>query len=240
MTTTVASRRSAEGGSTRGRVWSRGTSARSTPQTIRGQVEVEVSATCTEPMPQCVGKIYKYSPHVEVQFVLAKSPALHARSAARKARRPHLSPRTTRTGNHHCVLVLDRTDVVKSVLPELLPEHGHDRVAPRREEKQVLVIGGDSDDGIKQGRASISAAVFQGDAESATRSYRSTDVLNKKAALVSAGRTDPRPPSAGSDRRPQTGRRPDRHGDRPQPTSGPRPQRADPGRGGRLRAGPNS
>ena len=159
-------------------------------QTIRGQGEVEVSVTCTEPMPQCVGKIYKYSPHVEVQFVLAKSP--HSTGGQR------LGKPVDRTcsqdypdRNHHCVLVLDRTDVAKKScrncsLNMVMTAWHHDA-----KKKEVLVIGGDSDHGIEQGRASISAAVFQGDTESATRTYRSTEILNKKAPLVSGGSNSP-------------------------------------------------
>ena len=36
--------------------------------------EVEVSITCLEPMPKCVGKIYHYSPYVKARLVLARRP----------------------------------------------------------------------------------------------------------------------------------------------------------------------
>ena len=159
-------------------------------QTIRGQGEVEVSVTCTEEMPQCVGKIYKYSPHVEVQFVLAKSP--HSTKGQRLGKPvDRVCAQDYPDRNHHCVLVLDRTDVARKACGNCSLNMVMTAWHNDAKKGEVLVIGGDSDDGIEQGRASISAAVFQGDTESATRSYRSTEVLNKTADLVSGGSNSP-------------------------------------------------
>ena len=153
-------------------------------QTIRGQGEVEVSVTCTEPMPQCVGKIYKYSPHVEAQFVLADSPLS---SRGEKLGKPVglTCSQDYPNRNHHCVLVLDRTDLARHSCASCSLNIVLTAWNEKAGSNNVLVVGGDSDHGIEQGRASISAAVFRSSAaRGVTRTYHSTKPLVRKADVV--------------------------------------------------------
>ena len=153
-------------------------------QTIRGQGEVEVSVTCTESMPQCVGKIYKFSPHVEAQFVLADSPtSSHGERLGKPIKRTCSQDYPNR--NHHCVLVLDRTDVARRSCSDCSLNIVLTAWDDKAQSNNVLVIGGDSDHGIEQGRASISAAVFRSSAaKKVTRTYHSTTPLVKSAEVV--------------------------------------------------------
>lgn len=152
-------------------------------QLVRGMGEVEVSVTCTEPSPQCVGKLYKYSPKVQAQYVLAKS--------ARSAKGEAVGRPVTKTcsqklpnRNHHCVLVLDRAERVKKTCERCFLNIVLTAWHKKAKKGNVLVIGADSDSGIKQGQASISAAVFKRDPAPATRVYSSSQVLSKSAVVV--------------------------------------------------------
>jgi len=152
-------------------------------QQVRGISEVEVSVTCTEPMRQCIGSIYKYSPHVRAQLVIAKSK--HA-TKGEKLGRPITRDcsQSYPNRNHHCTLLLDRTTRASrscghcSLNVVLTAWHKKAR------SNDVLVVGADSDHGIKQKKASISAAVFKRDARQATRTYRSKKILSKRVPVV--------------------------------------------------------
>lgn len=152
-------------------------------QQVRGIGEVEVSVACTEPMPQCIGSIYRYSPHVRAQLVIAKSP--HA-TRGEKLGRPveKTCSQSYPNRNHHCVLLLDRTARAKRSC-----DHCSLNVVLTAWHKQAggndtLVIGADTDHGVKQGKASISAAVFGRNPGPATRTYRSQKVLTKRVPVV--------------------------------------------------------
>ncbi len=165
-------------------------------ESIRGQGEVEVSVTCTEPMPQCIGKIYKYSPSVEAQFVLAKSPhSSHGEKLGKPVKRTCSQSYPDR--NHHCVLVLDRTDKARHSCKGCSLNIVLTAWDKKAKSNNILVVGGDSDHGIEQGRASISAAVFHASAKKATRTYHSSKVLTKKAEVVNSS-SDSKQTSLGS------------------------------------------
>lgn len=152
-------------------------------QRVRGIGEVEVSVTCTEPMPQCVGSIYKYSPHVKAQLVIAKSPRSTKGEKLGKAVKKTCS-QSYPNRNHHCVLLLDRTKRAKRSCSHCSLNIVLTAWHKKARGKDTLVIGADSDHGIDQGKASISAAVFQRDPKPTTRTYRSKKVLTKKVPVV--------------------------------------------------------
>jgi len=152
-------------------------------QKVRGIGEVEVSVTCTEKMPQCVGSIYRYSPHVRAQLVIAKSKhATRGEALGRPVEKDCSQSYPNR--NHHCVLLLDRTARAarscRRCTLNIVLTAWHKKAGGG----DVLVIGTDTDHGIKQGKASISAAVFQGVPRRATRTYRSKRVVTRRVPVV--------------------------------------------------------
>ena len=129
--------------------------------TVEGFGEVEVSVTCLEAMPQCVGSIYRYSPDVKARFVLGDTArSAHGYQVGSPVAYECSQDQPNR--NHHCVVAIHRGELVKSepscgachlnlVLTAFHPgARSHDR----------LVLGADGDDGIHQGKASVSGVVF--------------------------------------------------------------------------------
>jgi hypothetical protein len=126
--------------------------------------EVEVSVTCLEPMPKCVGKIYHYSPHVKARLVLAPGPnASRKRNTLPIGKPKHLRcSQELPNRNHHCVLALDALrDVQAEDLPcdrcnvNLLLHAYH----PKAKNGNVLVVGTDQDHAISQDKGTLNAAV---------------------------------------------------------------------------------
>lgn len=124
--------------------------------------EVEVSVTCLERMSKCVGKIYSFSPRVKAQLVLANGRGERGVAVGRPESLTCAQDLPSR--NHHCVLALDRSQILRNTPPcaprcslNLVVEASH----PRARKGNVLVIGSDEDQGILQNRASLSAGVFE-------------------------------------------------------------------------------
>lgn len=129
--------------------------------------EVEVSVTCLEPMPQCVGKIYHYSPYVRAQLVLASGPTAtgpQTTSPISDWQRVRCSQELPNR-NHHCVITVTGTRDVgaASGLPcqscnvNLLLEAYHKKA--RR--GNVVVVGSDDERRIEQDKGMINAGLFQ-------------------------------------------------------------------------------
>lgn len=153
-------------------------------QTVRGLAEVEVSVTCTEPMPKCVGKIYSFSPQVEASLIVARSSSATEGQQIGKTEKLVCS-QDYPNRNHHCVFVLDETGPVEQACEDctlnLVLSASHANAKKGNE----LVIGVDSDDGIKQGKASISVVVFDDDpAQTEVVKLESTKALVKSAPIV--------------------------------------------------------
>lgn len=131
---------------------------------VEGFAEVEVSVTCLESDPSCVGSRYSFSPHVDYWMVLASGQNDSKGYRVGKVRNLTCSQELPNR-NHHCRLVLDESQVVKSSKKLRCAQNCRlNVVASAYHEKaqggQVLVVGADSHDGIEQGKAALSAAVF--------------------------------------------------------------------------------
>lgn len=130
---------------------------------IEGFAEIEVSVTCLEQIPKCIGKRYTYSPHVSAQLVLAKSAKDRSGLTIGKPVKIECSQKLPNR-NHHCRLVINRTRVLGA--DEKLPcTSCHLNVVMtayhhKAKKGQVLVIGSDSDHGVNQGKAAFSSANF--------------------------------------------------------------------------------
>lgn len=126
--------------------------------------EVEVSVTCLEPDPACVGKRYTFSPKVEASVVLANGTSrrgLRIGEAERITCSQDLPNR-----NHHCVVTVHRKKTITQA-PNCAPQCSLNLVVkashPKAKRGNVLVIGTDTDNGIDQNRAALSAGVFSPD-----------------------------------------------------------------------------
>ncbi len=134
---------------------------------VRGFGEVEVSVTCTEAGPQCVGRLYRFSPKVTARLYLAKKQRSKGGFPIGKPKRLTCS-QDLPNRNHHCVLILtDRRRVVSdaSKLP-CQPRHCHLNFVVSAQHSgarkgNVLVVGGDENSGISQGKASMGVAVHR-------------------------------------------------------------------------------
>ena len=129
--------------------------------TVEAFSEVEVSTTCLEPMPKCVGKRYRFSPKIEARLVLADGTG--RRGAALGGTERVTCAQDLPNRNHHCVLALHRVQVLRET-PSCAPSCSLNLVVQayhdKAEKGNVVAVGADQDDGIAQRRASLSAAVF--------------------------------------------------------------------------------
>lgn len=86
---------------------------------LRSSAEVQVSTTCVEKGPRCIGRSYNANPTVSAKIVLSPSPEAvqpylpvsETRSVLCKQRRPNR--------NHHCTITIPNTETVISDLSSL-------------------------------------------------------------------------------------------------------------------------
>ncbi len=146
--------------------------------------EVEVSTTCLAPIPKCVGKIYRFSPKVEAQMILADGRGRNGIPIGNPERVTCAQDLPNR--NHHCVLSLHRTDVLDGT-PPCAPSCSLNLVLksyhPNAVKGNVLVIGADRDTGIAQGRAALSAGVFSPGQTYEPKELKTTDRLAKSVPI---------------------------------------------------------
>jgi hypothetical protein len=134
---------------------------------VRGFGEAEVSVTCTEQMPQCVGRVYHFSPHVAARLYLASKPSSQGGFPIGQPKRLTCSQNYPNR-NHHCVLVLDDERRVVSNASSLpcAPARCHLNLVisayhSGARDGDVVVVGTDQSHGISQGKASVSVAVHR-------------------------------------------------------------------------------
>lgn len=159
--------------------------------------ELEVSVTCLEPMPKCVGKRYRFSPFVRGRLVLAPGP-----NATGPANTVQLGIARIRCSqeqphrNHHCVLVVEGTREVGDAakLPcracnvNLVVDAFHHQA--RR--GQVIVVGSDEDHGISQKKGTLNAAVMNPGPLAAVPMTASRKRSRRKLAIGGKGGSGPR------------------------------------------------
>ncbi len=167
---------------------------------IRFNGEVALSTTCFTPAPHCIGRRYRFDPHLRAQIVIGKRPRAAGRRTRAISRAVKLTCEQSRpTRNHHCPLVIARGSVVidrRRSLP--CPPRGcrmnmvvdaHHR---RARGGEVVVVGWDLLDGhIDQGKARLNAAVSRHGTEIAKRT-RSTKHRRVRRLPASVAHKDPR------------------------------------------------
>jgi hypothetical protein len=134
---------------------------------VRGFGELQVSVTCTEQMPQCIGQLYRFSPHVSARLYLAKQRNSKSGFPIGKAKRLTCA-QDLPNRNHHCVLALNDKRAVVSDTAKLPcdPRHCHLNLVVSAYHSgarsgNVLAIGTDENKGISQGKASLSVAIHR-------------------------------------------------------------------------------
>lgn len=146
--------------------------------------EIEVSVTCLDQIPKCVGKLYRLSPKVEATIILADGRGRNGTPIGNTERITCSQDLPNR--NHHCVLSLHRTQVMRGTPPcapscslNLVVEAFH----PNAELGNLLVIGADQDDAIAQGRATLSAGIFEPNGTYAPREEKWTEPIVRRVPV---------------------------------------------------------
>jgi hypothetical protein len=139
---------------------------------LRASAEVQVSTTCIEPGPRCIGHSYRLSPIVTAQIVLSRSHRARSRHLA-LSRPTHVLCKQHRPNrNHHCTLTIPNTMTAiddPAALPcpprrcyvhLLLSAHN-----PKARHGDFIVLGGDRPDGtLEQDKGRLSVVQLHADA----------------------------------------------------------------------------
>ncbi len=137
--------------------------------------EVALTTTCVQQIARCIGRSYKFSPHLRARVVLAGDPRASSRAkTVTVSRTATLSCEQTRPNrNHHCPLVIKGGSFEVGRIADLpcrpsgcrlnlLVDASHKKARSN----QFVVVGSDQPDGsIEGGKARLSAAVSFGGLE---------------------------------------------------------------------------
>ena len=157
---------------------------------LRALGEVQITNTCVEPDPRCIGKRYSFSPRASARLILAKS------RGATKGRRLGSGDSVTcgqhrPNRNHHCVLVLPNGDLD---IPEtdrlpcppgncfinLVLEAHHPNAKPGNR----LIIGADRPNGsVEQGKGRVSALVIEAGGHPGTQDFETKKRISKSVPM---------------------------------------------------------
>ena len=130
---------------------------------LRAGGEVQISTTCVEPGPRCVGRNYDINPRITARIVLAASRDATAPSIPLSPTAEKLCKQRRPNRNHHCTLAMPNRETVVSD-PSTLPcppeacfvnmiLTASNRHAKRGE---VVVVGADEPDGsVKQDKGRL-------------------------------------------------------------------------------------
>ena len=81
---------------------------------LRVGAEVQVSTTCVEPTPRCVGRHYDFNPRVYARIVLAAEPSASAAPLGLSSTQTVNCNQRRPNRNHHCTISLQNTETVIS------------------------------------------------------------------------------------------------------------------------------
>ncbi|MFN8113572.1 MAG: hypothetical protein U0R51_10275 [Solirubrobacterales bacterium] len=152
------------------------------PRLVRGSRidvngEVTISTTCVEQISRCIGRSYRFDPHLRAWIVLASDPdATGARRTVKVSGAAKLTCEQTRPNrNHHCPLVVERGSFEVGDLRDLpCPPRDCrlnmlvDAASRKATSGEVVVVGSDQENGsVEGGKARLGAMVSDGRVESA-------------------------------------------------------------------------
>ena len=121
---------------------------------LRVSGEVQVSTTCVEPGPRCVGTHYEINPKVTARVVLSPGPLASDGFLPLSDSRTQLCKQRRPNRNHHCTIALPNTETTISDLAALPcpPEACYVNLIvgatnPKAKRGNKVVLGGDQPDG---------------------------------------------------------------------------------------------
>jgi len=135
---------------------------------IRLNGEVTLSTTCVEQISRCIGRSYRFDPHLRARVVLAGGRNQAGRRVEPVSRPVHLTCEQTRPNrNHHCPLVIEGGSFSVGELRRLpcRPTRCRlnmlvDAFSNKATQDEVVVVGADQSDGrVEGGKARLSAAI---------------------------------------------------------------------------------
>lgn len=141
---------------------------------IRFNGEVTVSTTCVEPIPRCIGRRYRFDPHLHARVVLAGHQDATGRRTLPVSHRIGLTCEQTRPNrNHHCQLVFNRGSLSVNRVDDLpcRPRECHlnmvvDAHHPSARGGEVVILGADRPDGsVERGLGRLNAVIARAGAD---------------------------------------------------------------------------
>ena len=153
--------------------------------------EVQITNTCVEPDPRCIGKRYSFSPRASARLILAKS--RNATTGRRLGKGDSVTCGQRRPNrNHHCVLVLPKGELDVPA-PDRLPCRGPARCFvnlvleahhPNAKSGNRLIIGADRPNGsVEQGKGRVSALVIGNGTDPGTQSFETKRRISKSVPM---------------------------------------------------------
>ncbi len=157
-----------------------------------GGGEFEISVTCLEPIPKCVGKIYRYSPRYRAQIVLAPGPGVTdpSRVTPLTGWRQQKCSQELPHRNHHCVIAVSGQRQIKGdpvCEPRCYVNMILDAYHSGARNGNVVVIGADEDNGIEQDKGTLDSAVFKPGPPPDTRPLKTTKRSRSKLGIGGGG-----------------------------------------------------
>jgi hypothetical protein len=165
---------------------------------LRVSGEVQVSTTCVDPGPRCVGTQYDVNPFVTARIVLSPAPSSGAGFLPLGESRTLLCKQRRPNRNHHCTITIPNVETTISDLAALpcpptacylnLIVGASNKAAKRG---NVVVLGGDKPDGsVEQDKGRLS--LVQAHAAVPAPTVTSTDELVTQALPLTIGTSEKR------------------------------------------------
>lgn len=139
--------------------------------TVRFNSEALITTTCVEQIGRCIGRTYRYDPHLKARVVIAGDAKATNRDTRPVSGSVGLSCEQTRPNrNHHCPLVIEAGSFTVRQLRDLpcKPKRCRlnmilDATHPKAVRDQFVVVGSDQPNGsVEGGKARLSAVVSRG------------------------------------------------------------------------------
>jgi hypothetical protein len=164
---------------------------------VRFNAEANITTTCVEPSPRCIGRMYSFSPHLRGWIVIAPSKgASGGKRTKRVSRRvSHACGQRRPNRNHHCPLVISRGSFSVGKLRRLPCRAAECRLnmivsAHHRRARggHVAVVGADRPDGsVAGGDARLSAAVIRSGTRVRSRAWKTSKRRAKRIPVSFSG-----------------------------------------------------
>jgi hypothetical protein len=160
---------------------------------LRASGEVQMSTTCVEPGPRCIGTNYEINPTLTARIVLSPSPKADSGFFPLSPSRSVLCKQQRPNRNHHCTLTIPNTETVISDLDALpcAPDACYVELIVGASSKKakrgnVVVLGADQPDGsVAQDKGRLNLVQSHSDVPDPTVSS-SNDLVNTDLPLTIA------------------------------------------------------